>query len=54
MTEIGFHFNTPDKVNYACRLVRKAVSARGLRVVVVGEPQVHRAEAVRPARASAR
>ena len=40
MTEIGFHFNTPDKVNYACRLVRKAVSARGLRVVVVGEPQV--------------
>ncbi|MDQ0570611.1 DNA polymerase-3 subunit chi [Variovorax paradoxus] len=37
MTEIGFHFNTPDKVNYACRLVRKAVSARGLRVVVVGE-----------------
>ncbi|MDQ0026527.1 DNA polymerase-3 subunit chi [Variovorax paradoxus] len=40
MTEIGFHFNTPDKVNYACRLVRKAVNARGLRVVVVGEAQV--------------
>ncbi|GAC1355479.1 MAG: DNA polymerase III subunit chi [Variovorax sp.] len=39
MTEIGFHFNTPDKVNYACRLVRKAVSARGLRVVVVAEAQ---------------
>ena len=40
MTEIGFHFNLPDKANYACRLVRKAVSARGLRVVVVGEPQL--------------
>lgn len=38
MTEIGFHFNTPDKAHYACRLVRKAVNARGLRVVVVGEP----------------
>ncbi len=38
MTEIGFHFNTPDKANYACRLVRKAVNARGLRVIVVGEP----------------
>jgi DNA polymerase III subunit chi len=44
VTEIGFHFNTPDKVNYACRLVRKAVSARGLRVVVVGE--AHMLEAV--------
>lgn len=40
MTEIGFHFNTPDKAGYACRLVRKAVNARGLRVVVVGEPQM--------------
>jgi DNA polymerase-3 subunit chi len=40
VTEIGFHFNTPDKANYACRLVRKAVSARGLRVVVVGEAQM--------------
>jgi DNA polymerase-3 subunit chi len=39
VTEIGFHFNAPDKVNYACRLVRKAVGVRGLRVVVVGEPQ---------------
>lgn len=35
MTEIDFHFNTPDKVNYACRLLRKAVGARGARVVVV-------------------
>jgi DNA polymerase-3 subunit chi len=35
VTEIGFHYNAPDKLNYACRLVRKAVNARGLRVVVV-------------------
>ncbi|MGJ7486889.1 DNA polymerase III subunit chi [Variovorax sp. LT2P21] len=37
MTEIDFHFNTPDKVAYACRLLRKAVAARGARVVVVGD-----------------
>jgi hypothetical protein len=37
VTEIGFHYNAPDKLNYACRLVRKAVNARGLRVVVVGD-----------------
>ena len=39
MTEIDFHFNTPDKVNYACRLLRKAVGARGARVVVVAAPE---------------
>lgn len=39
MTEIGFHYNAPDKLTYACRLVRKAVNARGLRVVVVGDAQ---------------
>lgn len=38
MTEIDFHFNTPvDKVHYACRLLRKAVAARGARVVVVAD-----------------
>lgn len=37
MTEIDFHFNTPDKVNYVCRLLRKAVASRGARVVVVGD-----------------
>ncbi len=37
MTGIDFHFNTPDKVNYACRLLRKAVAARGAQVVVVGD-----------------
>lgn len=38
MTGIDFHFNTPDKVGYACRLLRKAVAARGARVVVVADP----------------
>jgi DNA polymerase-3 subunit chi len=33
VTEIAFHFNAPDKVAYACRLLRKAV-ASGSRVVV--------------------
>jgi DNA polymerase-3 subunit chi len=39
VTEIGFHYNARDKLNYACRLVRKAVNTRGLRVVVVGDAQ---------------
>ena len=37
MTEIAFHFNAPDKLAYACRLLRKAV-ASGARVVVTGSP----------------
>lgn len=37
MTEIDFHFNTPDKVIHACRLLRKAVAGRGARVVVVAD-----------------
>ncbi|EYC51377.1 DNA polymerase III subunit chi [Hylemonella gracilis str. Niagara R] len=32
-TEVAFHFNAPDKLAYACRLLRKAV-AQGARVVV--------------------
>ena len=39
MTEIAFHFNAPDKVGYACRLLRKAVGT-GKRVVVTAEPGV--------------
>lgn len=39
MTEIAFHFNLPDKIAYACRLLRKAVSA-GMKVVVKAEPNV--------------
>lgn len=36
MTKIAFHFNVPDKVAYACRLLRKA-SKQGLRITVAGE-----------------
>jgi DNA polymerase-3 subunit chi len=38
MTAVEFHFNLPDRVNYACRLVRKAM-ARGARLVITGEPE---------------
>jgi len=41
MTEITFHVNTPDKVGYACRLLRKAWGA-GSRVAVTGDPAVLR------------
>ena len=36
MTELAFHFNAPDRVAYACRLLRKAVGS-GAKVVVTGE-----------------
>ena len=29
MTEVTFHFNVPDKLGYACRLLRKAYAAGG-------------------------
>ena len=35
MTRIEFHFNAPDRLNYACRLLRK-VYASQLRAGVVG------------------
>jgi DNA polymerase-3 subunit chi len=35
MTRIEFHFNTTDRLQYTCRLLRKA-RARSLRVGVVG------------------
>ena len=41
MTEVAFHFNAPDKLGYACRLLRKAV-AKGSKVVVTGEPELLR------------
>jgi DNA polymerase-3 subunit chi len=37
MTRIEFHFNAPERLQYACRLLRKA-HGRGLRVGVVGAP----------------
>jgi DNA polymerase III subunit chi len=36
MTEISFHFNAPDKLGHACRVLRKAV-ATGAKVVVTGD-----------------
>lgn len=39
MTEIAFHFNAPDKLGYACRLLRKAFGT-GARVVVTGEREM--------------
>ena len=36
MTEVTFHFNAPDKLGHACRLLRKAV-ASGAKVVVTGD-----------------
>jgi DNA polymerase III subunit chi len=36
MTEVAFHFNVPDKLGYACRLLRKATGS-GARVVVTGD-----------------
>lgn len=35
MTEILFHFNVPDRTDYACRLLRKA-TRQGAKVVVTG------------------
>jgi DNA polymerase-3 subunit chi len=35
VTEVAFHFNAPDRVAYACRLLRKAVGS-GAQVVVTG------------------
>ncbi len=39
MTEVAFHFNAPDKQAYACRLLRKALTA-GSRVVVTAPADV--------------
>ncbi|MBG9386987.1 DNA polymerase III subunit chi [Caenimonas aquaedulcis] len=36
MTDVMFHFNAPDKLGHACRLLRKAVGS-GAKVVVTGE-----------------
>jgi DNA polymerase-3 subunit chi len=39
MTEISFHFNVPDRTEYVCRLLRKALR-KGAQVVVTGAPPV--------------
>ncbi|MDP3617475.1 MAG: DNA polymerase III subunit chi, partial [Rhodoferax sp.] len=35
MTEIAFHFNVPDRMDYTCRLLRKAVASNA-KLVVTG------------------
>ena len=35
MTEISFHFNVPERIDYVCRFVRKAVRL-GASVVITG------------------
>ncbi len=37
MTEISFHFNVPDRGDYTCRLLRKALR-KGAKLVVSGAP----------------
>lgn len=39
MTEVAFHFNAPDKISYACRLLRKACSTSA-QVVVMGSQEL--------------
>ena len=39
MTEIEFHFNVPDKLQYGCRLLRKAYRS-GVQAVVTAEPDL--------------
>ncbi|MFM6986810.1 MAG: DNA polymerase III subunit chi [Hydrogenophaga sp.] len=36
MTEVAFHFNAPDRLGYACRLLRKAY-LKGARVLVLAD-----------------
>ncbi len=38
VTEVAFHFNAPDPVAYACRLLRKAVGS-GAKIVVMADEQ---------------
>ena len=39
MTEISFHFNVPDRTEYTCRLLRKALR-KDAQIVVTGAPPV--------------
>lgn len=43
MTRIDFHFNTPDKLGYSCRLVRKAYRA-GKRMLIYSDSAAQLAE----------
>jgi DNA polymerase III subunit chi len=39
MTAVEFHVNQPDKLHYACRLLRKAYRS-GAKAVVIAEPEL--------------
>ncbi len=40
MTEVAFHFNVPEFVPYACRLLRKAAQAKAQVTVVASEAEL--------------
>jgi DNA polymerase-3 subunit chi len=46
MTEVAFHFNAPDKLAYACRLLRKAVTAGSGVVVTAPDEALARLDAL--------
>jgi DNA polymerase-3 subunit chi len=39
LTEVSFHFNVPDRTEYTCRLLRKAIR-KGANVVLTGPSSV--------------
>jgi DNA polymerase-3 subunit chi len=45
MTEVAFHFNATDKLEYACRLLRKAVANSAQVVVTGGDHQLNALDA---------
>ena len=45
MTDVAFHFGAPDKIAYACRLLRKAVRAGSRAVVIVNAAQINQLDA---------
>ena len=45
MTDVAFHFGAPDKIAYACRLLRKAVRAGARAVVIVNAQQLDQLDA---------
>jgi len=42
MTRVDFHFNTPDKLAYACRLIRKILRSGGRSVVFADRETIGR------------
>lgn len=40
MAEVAFHFNAPDKLGYACRLLRKIANSQSRAVVLLAENEI--------------